>query len=135
MIQQFIFSLKLARFGFLHVECTDYAHTGKIFSCNSQNFVQPGLNLPVKWSRQKHNAKYHNCQCRNGDHKYHRRFYINGKRHDHGSKDNKRGTQEKAEYKVYSILHLIDITGHPGDQCRVSQRVQFCKRQALNMLK
>ena len=117
------------------MKCPYHTDSSQIFPCQGKHFVQMLLHLLIHWHCQKHNPEYHNTKERNHTHKNKGSFYIHCKCHDHGTKYNKRRTQQQTQCHIDPRLYLIHITGQPRDQSRCSYRINLCIGQALNMAK
>ena len=131
--QQLICRAKPLPLLLLLIKGTDHPGAGQVFPGCQEHLIQSCLHLPVKRHGDQHDAEYNNRQQRNSRRKYKSRFGIHRKRHDHGSKYDKRRPQEKAQHQIDSRLHLVDVAGQPRDQSRCAYRVHLCKRKALDV--
>ena len=114
--QRIIGRRKLLHLGLLPAEGPDHPDAGEIFPGGPGNRVQTGLNLFVPGGCPAHDAEHNHRQHRDRHHKNQRHLHIDGKGHDHGAEHDKGRTQEQAQHHVHSVLHLIGVAGHPGDQ-------------------
>ena len=58
---------------------------------------------------------------------------MDGEHHDHGAKDNKRRAQEQPQEHIDSVLHLVDIRAHTGDEGGSANGIQLRKAEGLDM--
>ena len=58
---------------------------------------------------------------------------MNGEYHNHSTKDNKRRTQKQPQEHIDAVLHLINITGHTGDERCCADGIQLRKAEGLDM--
>ena len=115
------------------MKSTDHTHAGQVFPYQREYLVQAALHLFIKRNAGAHNPKDYHRQQRNCNRKDKSRLHVYGKCHDHGPEYNKRRAQKQAQKQVNPGLHLINITGHAGNERRCPNLVNFGKRQALYM--
>ena len=107
--------------------CKGTHHAGAhiVFAGQERNAVQMVLGIAVDGHRGAHNSPDDQRDHRRYNQKQHRQPRADGKRHCQRTQHDKRGAQQKAQCQVDAVLHLIDITGHPGDQRRRTDTVQL----------
>ena len=76
------------------------------------------------------NNQRNNDRCRN---KQQGQPRADGVGHDQRANDNERAAQQQAQRQVYAVLHLVDVAGHAGDQCRGADAVQLAVAQRVDM--
>ena len=133
--QTLIFLTKMCLLLLFQTKCTNHTDTGKIFTGQPKHLVKGSLHPPIQRHGPDHNAKYDHRKHRDRYNKDHCRFHIHRKCHNHRTKHNERRTQKQTQHQIHAGLHLVDITGHSGNQRRRTQIVHLCVRQTLNMCK
>ena len=119
----------------LFTESTDDAGTGEVLTGDAQHLVQLVLYFFVHGHSDVHNAKDHDGQNGNHHNKKQGCFYIDGKRHNHGTKHDKGRTQKQAQGHVDTGLYLVHIAGHAGNHGRGTQCIHLGKGKALHVFK
>ena len=133
--QQVVGRLKAVDLALLLIKGADHAHTGQVLAGQAQHTVQPGLGRFVQRVGDDHDPEHHHAQQRDGDHKDPGGPHIHGERHDHGTNHHERAAQEQAQEEVQTALHLIDVTGHAGDEGAGAHGIHLGKAKPLDVLK
>ena len=131
--QGVVLRLKAAGLRLFPAKGPDDPHAGQVLPGVPQHPVQAGLHLFVPGHGPQHDAEHHHRQQGDRHYKDQRRGHIDGKGHHHGPKHHKGGAQQQPQGQVQAVLHLVDVTGHAGDQGGGARRIHLCKAQLLNM--
>ena len=124
---------KLLHLHFFPAKGTDHADTIEVFPGGSSHTVQIFLHRFVLRIGDLHHTKDDHKEHANCRHKDQRQLDVNGKHHDHRTKDDKGRAQKQTQEHIDTVLHLVDIAGHAGDQRRSTNGIQFCEAKGLDM--
>ena len=110
-------------------------HTGAhiVFTGQQGDLIQTILGLVVDGHRGAHdeiNNQRNNNRCCN---KQQGQPRADGVRHDQRTDHDERAAQQQAQRQVDTVLHLVDVAGHAGDQRRGADAVQFAVAQRVDM--
>ena len=133
--QQVVGRLEAVDLALLLVKGADDANAGQVLAGQAQHPVQTGLGGLIQRVGQDHDAEDYDGQQRDGHHEDPCGPRIDREGHDHGTDHHERAAQEQAEEEVQAALHLIDVTGHAGDEGAGAQRIHLGEAELLDVLK
>ena len=105
----------------------------QVFPGAEQHPVQLLLHAAVQRHAGEQNGEDHRQQHRDGDGEGGSGPEVDGKGHDHGAQHHKGGAQKQAQEHVESVLHLVDVIGHPVDQRRGADGVDLPIREGVDV--
>ena len=112
---------------------THNAGTYVVFAGQQRHAIQAILCLVVDRHRHAHDGPYDERHHNRHADKQQRQLRADGERHNQRTDNDERRTQQQAQRQVNAVLHLIDVAGHTGDQCRGADAIQFAVTQCVDM--